>query len=57
MEGTVTISLKNYEYLRRCEEKNDYVERMIKSILDEHGEVSQAEAVRIVDKIMDKMFI
>lgn len=57
MEGTVTISLKDYEHLRRCEETKDYVERMIKSVLDEYGEVSQTEATRIVDKLIDKMFI
>lgn len=57
MEGTVTISLEDFYYLRRCEEKTNYIEDLIKPVLDEHGEVSQAESVRIVDRIIGKIFI
>ena len=57
MEGTVTISIKDFEYLRRCEERIDWIERAVNSILDEYGEMKPSDASKIIDKVMEKMFI
>ena len=57
MEGTVTISIQDFDRLRKDKEKLDYVKAVInESIKDGKFEVKGHEAIRMIDYIAEKVF-
>lgn len=56
MEGTVTISIKNFDTLREKADKLDKVESLINYALEkDNGEIKAYTAVRVLDKIAEEV--
>lgn len=57
MEGTVTISIKDFDELRRQKDIVEYVKRVVnESIKDGKFEIKGHEAIRMIDYIATKVF-
>lgn len=57
MEGTVTISIKDFDELRRQKDIVDYIKRITNDTMkDGKFEVNGHEAIRLIDYITTKVF-